>query len=401
MTKNTKIENNMVRNILVSAAAFLLCTAVQAQQNCRIKGVFSGCDSLRYTARPVSRVYLAKADALGNFETVDSAEVVNRRFEFSRALAGDEPALIYLITGFDNGAVNLFVEPGEVFVDIRDARFPAGALVSGTYNNDVMHAYRKIQDDCVVAQIAGMKAFQAQHPDMDATMQNTVASHLGGKALLQSYAEILRFCAAHSDSAYVPLLLERQMMYVLSPETCEKWLARMVSPALHGHPYYKSLENAIFAQNLRIGSKVPDIELPLRDGTAMRLGDLRGKYVFLDFWASWCAPCRREIPYLMRVWEQVQKRDDFAIVSFSLDNKADDWTAAIRNMDMDHAGWIHASDLYAWNSPAVRALRVTAVPRSVLIDPEGRVLAFDLRGEELVGRVSQLLSGLPQSMEQN
>lgn len=382
----------MIRNIITVMSALLAVASAGAQGRCTIKGEITGCDSLRYTSQKIRTLYLAKVDEFGDFVNIDSTAVVDRRFGFVRELAEGEPAMVYLITGFDNGAVNLFVEPGEVSVDIHDARFPNAATVTGTRNNDVMHAYKAIQDACVRMQHEGMRNYDPQRHD-----KMTYGSYLGGTALLQSYADVIRFCAENCDSPYVPLLFERQLMYVLTPRTALDWLPGMVSPSLHGHPYYKSLMNALLARNMGVGELMPDIKLPLRDGTSMMLSELRGGYVLLDFWASWCAPCRKEMPYIIKVWEKARESGNLTIVSFSLDNKLKAWEGAISSLGIEREGWIHASDLRAWNSPAADALSVDAVPKSILIDPEGRIIAFDLRGDELVDRVGRILDGEPLS----
>ena len=386
----------MIRKTVLAAVAVAAMATAGAQERCIIEGRIAGNDQLRYSQQTLTKVYLAKQNDFGDFETVDSAAVANRQFRFERTLAEGEPAVIYLITGFDNGEVNLFVEPGTVDVLIRDAGYPSGAVVTGTRNNDLMVEYSRIQDACVRRQMDGLNQYLAQNgqvADYDTDFME-YRKYLAGTALLNSYADILRFCVNNCDSPYVPLLLEKQLIYTVSPATAMEWFPGLVSPSLHDHPYYKSMVNAVLAENIGVGSPLPDIKLPTTDGHEMMLSDLRGKYVLLDFWASWCAPCRREIPFIIQVWEMAQGRDDFAIASFSLDNKDDDWRAAIESLGMNNRkGWIHASDLRAWNSPAAKALSIDAVPKSILLDPEGRVVAFDLRGEELIRTMEDIFNG--------
>ena len=165
-----------------------------------------------------------------------------------------------------------------------------------------------------------------------------------------------------------------------------------ISPALKDHPYYAAARNAILAKYLKVGAEAPDITLPTVDNKQMHLSDLRGRYVLLDFWASWCGPCRKEIPFLIQLFNETQgKRDQLALVSFSIDNKEDAWKKAITDRGMNLEGWIHASDLKGWQSPEAQMFGVEAVPRTVLINPEGKVVAFDLRGEEMVRKVKQLI----------
>ena len=160
------------------------------------------------------------------------------------------------------------------------------------------------------------------------------------------------------------------------------------------HPYYRSFKNSVKARNLRVGAEMSDISLPLLSGEKKFLSDYRGRYVILDFWASWCGPCLREIPHLVELYNEFgSMTDKFALISFSVDDKEKAWKDAISSKNINKEHWVHASDLLAWGSPAARMLGVKAIPMIFLIDPEGRMISSSLRGEELVRRVRQIMSG--------
>ncbi|MCC3158987.1 TlpA family protein disulfide reductase [Hymenobacter sp. 15J16-1T3B] len=131
----------------------------------------------------------------------------------------------------------------------------------------------------------------------------------------------------------------------------------------------------------------PDIRLPDPSGQPVVLSSLRGKYVLVDFWASWCGPCREENPALVKLYQQYHPKG-LEILSVSLDESKDKWEKAIRT---DGLPWLHASDLKGWQSEAGQAYNVTAVPYCVLVDPEGRIVAKDLRGGALARKVAGLL----------
>jgi peroxiredoxin len=136
-----------------------------------------------------------------------------------------------------------------------------------------------------------------------------------------------------------------------------------------------------------IGSVAPDIELPTPEGKNIKLSSLRGKYVLLDFWAAWCAPCRAENPNVVKAYEQF-KNKGFTIYGVSLDEDKDKWTKAIAK---DGLNWTNVSDLQGWNNVAARAYGITAIPKNFLLDKEGRIIAKNLRGSALEAKLKELM----------
>ena len=139
---------------------------------------------------------------------------------------------------------------------------------------------------------------------------------------------------------------------------------------------------------LGIGSEAPEINLPGIDGKNMKLSSLRGKYVLIDFWASWCGPCRKESPEMVALYKENNKKG-FEIYSVSLDQKKEDWIAAIKKDKL--GSWAHVSDLLYWNSVAAKTYGIDAIPFTVLLDKEGKIIAKGLRGEELKAKIKEIL----------
>ena len=145
----------------------------------------------------------------------------------------------------------------------------------------------------------------------------------------------------------------------------------------------KLVENPI-----EVGKMAPEIELPGVDGKNIKLSSLKGKVVLIDFWASWCRPCRMENPNVVKAYNEFKDKG-FTVYSVSLDANASSWQAAI---EADGLVWpYHVSSLKQWNCPVAKDYRVRGIPYSVLIDKDGKILALSLRGEELHKKLSEVL----------
>ena len=136
-----------------------------------------------------------------------------------------------------------------------------------------------------------------------------------------------------------------------------------------------------------IGAPAPLFTGESPEGESISLEDLRGQYVLLDFWASWCGPCRRENPNVVRIYHKY-KDLGFEILGISLDDRRERWEGAIAADELD---WLHVSDLQGWASEFGRLYGVTAIPQTVLLDREGNIVARDLRGDDLERKLAEVL----------
>ncbi len=136
-----------------------------------------------------------------------------------------------------------------------------------------------------------------------------------------------------------------------------------------------------------IGKEAPDLTMPDPNGKNISIRDFRGKYVLVDFWASWCAPCRQENPNVVRAYDKFRNKN-FTILGVSLDKEKGPWEKAI---SADKLIWSHMSDLKFWESESVKAYGFEGIPYNVLIDPSGKVIAENLRGFDLEQKLSEVL----------
>ena len=160
------------------------------------------------------------------------------------------------------------------------------------------------------------------------------------------------------------------------------------------HAQVQSLLSDLNAQNLMsplvsAGSEAPEIALPDPQGDTIRLSSTRGKVVLLDFWASWCNPCRKENPNLVKAYNTYHDKG-FEIFQVSLDKTKDAWLEGIRKDNLEK--WIHVSDIKYWNSIVVPLYKFEVIPTNYLLDKDGRIIASNLRGEDLNRKLAEIFA---------
>jgi peroxiredoxin len=138
---------------------------------------------------------------------------------------------------------------------------------------------------------------------------------------------------------------------------------------------------------IRIGQPAPDLSLPDRSGHAIQLSSMKGSVVLIDFWASWCGPCRLNNPHLVKFYGKYHEKG-FQILGVSLDENGDAWRTAV---GQDHLSWPQVNDNKGWNAPSAATYGVNAIPASFLVDKEGIVRGLNLVGWGLESKVKTLL----------
>lgn len=149
----------------------------------------------------------------------------------------------------------------------------------------------------------------------------------------------------------------------------------------------QSTAKATGPQYMLMNQPAPDITMPDLKGQTISLNNFKGKYVLVDFWASWCGPCREENPNVVEAYNKFKDRN-FTIVGVSLDQDKEAW---LRAVEKDKLSWTHISDLKQWESPVVPAYGIEGIPFNVLLDPSGKIIASNLRGKGLQEKLQEVL----------
>lgn len=186
------------------------------------------------------------------------------------------------------------------------------------------------------------------------------------------------FVKRYPASPVMPYIIIDRFINYPNPEKAASTYAALAPEAknsIYGLELGKSLK---ISAKTAVGVK-PAFSVPDRDGKPLKLADYKGKVVLVDFWASWCGPCRKENPNLLKAYGKYHEKG-FEIIGISLDDKKERWLQAI---EADKLGWLHASDLKGWKSDLAQEYGIKSIPMSFLVDTEGKIIAKDLRGDAL------------------
>lgn len=311
---------------------FLLITGVMAascaeKRNLVITGTAKGV--------PSGKIYLQKfSDKM--FSVIDSADIKGGKFTF--AVNVELPEIYGLSLDTTEGLYFVFFDASPVNVELDSAHYYSDTKVTGSASQDLWKEY------------------------------------------LLKEEKIGEFIRAHPASLVPVYVLYRFEAYRMTADEIRSNIS-MIDSSLLNTQYVKTLrELAETFERVAVGKPAPDFTLDAPDGTAVKFSDKFGcGYVLLDFWASWCGPCRHENPHIVRIYNKYKDKG-FDVFGVSLDADRDAWIKAIAK---DSLTWTHVSDLRGWQCAPAKLYGVRAIPSNFLIDKDGIIVAKNLHGEDL------------------
>ena len=298
-------------------------------------------------------------------EKSDSTAMVAGAFKFEGEV--EKPALMYLAA--ERPFAIVYIENGTIAVkgSIED---PQSITVSGTTANDARTDFNAFQSEFMAGYREAASEVQDSLVEVYySNIRERVAQNAGNLFGVKLYLSELSYEATATEMLEQVEKFSPEMQ--LTDEVVKlKELATAKANVEVGKPYIEVVQNNMEGEPIALSSVVGE-----------------GKYVLLDFWASWCGPCMREVPYLLETYKQYHDKG-FEIYGVSFDRDAEAWKSAVENKGMN---WIHVSDVNYFDNQAATDYAIRSIPSNFLIGPDGTIVAVNLRGEEVQAKIAEVL----------
>lgn len=310
----------------------------------------------------------------------EKAKVVNGKFQFSGNADGK---LFALVSTGEEQRIPLLLD-GNVTVDFATGKS------KGTPENEAFsqwgERFTKLQNQYVKL-LQDYRTLRSKEQNIPENVTERFSKR--ADSLLSAINDLTIKCCETNRQYKFPALFLISAVNSLPKETVVR-LVEEGNPAYMQISLTKPIKRSVEGWKRQLpGTAYTDLELNDRNGKSHKLSEYigRGKYVLIDFWASWCGPCRREMPNVKALYEKYKNRG-FDIVGLSFDNEAKAWTDAIDKMGLP---WHHLSDLKGWKSLAASTYGINSIPATLLIGPDGKIVASGLSTPELDKKLEQLL----------
>lgn len=331
--------------------------------------------------------FLVKLDLDKGEHSITDTLKVDENGNYSIEIETTEP-VIYVMSIYRQQNAFLVLEPSQTLTVNFDGVAGGQVEVKGSEDSELMLQFQQkqamLQEQYLKpAMLAYQEAQQAQ--DQEA-MEKAIAEYETQEQEVNSQLnEFIKTEMKNSIAAFAT--------YIDWDSDSEMELMRQIAENVEKIRPNLSITKAVNAKIERIsrfaiGAVAPDVKALTPDDKEMSLSDLKGKYVLLDFWAAWCGPCRQENPNVVKVFQKYKDKG-FTVFGVSLDNAKDKWLQAI---EKDQLTWEHISDLKGWQSAPAAVYGVRSIPANYLLDPEGRIIAKNLRGAALEAKMAEIFA---------
>ena len=331
------------------------------------------------------KVYLSKI-INNNIVVVDSAQISQQKFQFKGKKIETELAVLQYSTSKSTEIRQFFIlENGTILSNIENNSF----VISGTNNNKDLLEFTKrtssVQKEIQDFQDKNLTLFQKATQENDEQKVNELMNSMQNLQL--KYVNTSLDFVKNNKNSYVSLIALTQLEQSIKEEdfiTSFENLSNEVKNTVLG----KEITNKIKkTADLQIGKKAPNFKANSPDGKEISLHDNLGKITIIDFWASWCGPCRKENPNVVKLYNKYKSKG-LQIVGVSLDKDENSWKKAI---EKDELSWIHLSNLKFWEDPIAKLYNISSIPATYILDENGTIIAKNLRGEDLENKIAELL----------
>lgn len=329
-----------------------------------------------YGAEPVEKATLVRF-TLSKGAHVDTALSINNQLNFKGTIDAErQKGQLLLHKDRSQSSYLFYLEPGNITINYDQAT--KTFHVAGTPLNKELEMYNRL--------------FYHFLDTLHADKKGDANYQFSPLVLEKKIAVVSQFVTTHPNSPVSLDVLNEYARGSKDPVKVEQ-LFKKLSPALRNSAIGVEVQNRIKGMNsIQIGSKAPDFTIPDTEGKNVSLSSYRGKYVLVDFWATWCVPCASEIPHLVKAYD-TYKNKNFEIISISLD-RPDSKALWIKRIKENNMTWPQVSELKWWNGPSALLYHINAVPANFLLDPAGKVIAMNLGGEELGRKLEEVIPGV-------
>ncbi|WP_431134779.1 redoxin domain-containing protein [Psychroserpens mesophilus] len=344
------------------------------------------------------RAYLETSDSRGRKMAMDTAIVMNETFVFEGKI--DNPEMINLKINSVNGTLPLIIENGEMTININKDKMSASE-VTGTTANAALNDYNEKVNELNTKRFELIRQIRASQQNNDG---NTNIEDLQAKINeISTQIENLpyEFISKNDDNVFSIIQLQKLAKSKNADfsriEAALNSLSEDLKNSTPANGLKMEIQNkkaeAAAVSATEIGQVAPSFTAPTPDGKQLALNDVKGKLTLIDFWASWCKPCRMENPNVVKVYQKYHDKG-LEIISVSLDGsrtQKDPKGAWIKAIEDDKLTWSHVSNLNYFNDPVAKAYNIRSIPATFLLDENGKIIAKNLRGDALEKKVSEYL----------